>query len=56
MIEIYPITENIQDTQPEKTMCKALFLTDVDISPENLEACHRMRRKGWVIFKIFSRK
>ena len=46
MIEINPITENIQDTQPKKTMSKTLFLTDVDISPENLKACHRMRRKG----------
>ena len=56
MIEINPVPEDIQDMQLEESICQALSLTGTPVSTGDLEACHRMRRRDWVIVKFSSRK
>ena len=57
MIEINPVPEDIQDMQLEESICQALSLTGTPVSSTgDLEACHRMRRRDWVIVKFSRRK
>ena len=59
-LDSFVIPENTQDTQLGKTICKhyayALCPTSKCVSPEDLEACHRVRRKNRVIVKFYRRK
>ena len=32
-------------------MCQALSLTGISVEPDNLQACHCMKKKDWVIVK-----
>ena len=36
----------------EESVCKALSLIGVNVVPEDLNACHRMKRSGRVITKF----
>ena len=56
MIEINPVLENIQDTQLEESICQALSLTVALVSLGDLDNCHRVRQKDWMIVKFSSRK
>ena len=40
----------------EDSICKALSLTGVNVVPEDLQACHRMKRSDRVIVKFKCRK
>ena len=51
MREINPVSEDIQDMQLEESICQ-----DTPVFTGDLEACHRMRRRDWVIVKFSSRK
>ena len=42
--------------QLEESICQALSLTGIPVSAGDLEACHRMRQRDWVIIKFSSRK
>ena len=54
MIEINPVLENIQDTQLEESICQALSLTGALVLHVDLDTCHRMRQKDWIIVKFSS--
>ena len=42
------ITEDVL----EENICKALSLTRVNVVPNDLHACHQMKRSDWVIVKF----
>ena len=46
----------IQDDVLEASVCKVLSLTGVTVAPEDLHACHRMKRSDRVIIKFKCRK
>ena len=55
-IEVNPVPAEIQDDVLEASICKALSLTGVTVAPEDLHACHRMKRSDRVIIKFKCRK
>ena len=40
----------------EQTVCQALSLTGTSVEPDELQACHRMRKKDRVVIKFKCRK
>ena len=55
-IELNPVSAEIHENVSEESICKALSLTGVDVVPENLNACHRMKRSERKIVKFKCRK
>ena len=55
-LEINPAPSAIQDNVLEKTVCQALFLTGINVSPDELHSCHRLNKKYRVIVKFKCRK
>ena len=55
-IEINPIPQSIPNTDLENKVCQALSLTGRTVTPEALEACHRMKNKERVVVKFKDRK
>ena len=55
-IEINPVPAEIHEDALEDSICKALSLTGVNVVPEDLQACHRMKRSDRVIVKFKCRK
>ena len=51
-IELNPFPAEIHEDVLEDSICKALSLTGVNIVPEDLQACHRMKRSDRVIVKF----
>ena len=51
IIELNPVTADIHLDVLEESICKALSLTAVNV-PQDLHACHRMRRSDIVIVKF----
>ena len=51
-IEVNPVRAEIQDDILEASVCEVLSLTAVNIAPEDLHACHRMKRLDRVIVKF----
>ena len=47
-------SQNIQDTQLEESICQALSLTGALVLHGDLDTCHRMRQKDWIIVKFSS--
>ena len=56
MIEISPVSLKISNDELEGLVCKALSLTGNKVSPNDLEACHHLKKKENVIVKFKSRK
>ena len=56
MIEISPVPLEISNDELEGLVCKALSLIGNKVSPDGLEACHRLKKKKNVIVKFKSRK
>ena len=56
MIVISPVPLDVSNDHLEGLICKALSLTENEVSPNDLEACHRLRKKENVIIKSKSRK
>ena len=54
--EVNHVPAEIQDDVLEASVCKALSLTRVNVAPEDLHACHRMKRSDRVIKKFKYRK
>ena len=48
-IELNPVPAEIHQDVLEDSICKALSLTGVNVVPEDLQACHRMKRSDRVI-------
>ena len=55
-IELNPVPAEIHEDVLEDSICKALPLTGVNVVPEDLQACHRMKRSDRVIVKFKCRK
>ena len=55
-IEINPVVQSIPFADLENKVCQALSLTGTTVTPDNLQACHRMRNKEKVIVKFKDRK
>ena len=54
-LEINPVPSDIADDVLEQSVCQALSLTGTSAEPDDLQACHRMR-KNRVIIKLKCRK
>ena len=55
-LEINPVPSDIADDVLEQSVCQALSLTGISAEPDDLQACHRMRKKDRVIIKFKCRK
>ena len=55
-LEINPVPSDIADDILEQSVCQALSLTGISVEPDDLQACHRMRKKDRVIIKFKCRK
>ena len=43
-IEVSPVSASISDEELEDTICKALSLTGHKLIPDDLQACHRLKK------------
>ena len=55
-LEINPVPASIDDDVLESSVRRALFLTDHEVKPDDLQACHRLKKKDTVIVKFKCRK
>ena len=57
-IELNPVPTEIHEDVLEESICKVLSLTGVNVVPEDLHTCHRMKRSDRVIvkFKCYKQK
>ena len=55
-VEVNPIPPSISDEELELNICEALSLTGHEIKPNDLQACHRLKKKELVIVKFKCRK
>ena len=55
-IELNPVPADITEDALEENVSKALSLTGVNVIPNDLHACHRMKRSDRVIVKFKCRK
>ena len=51
-IELNPVPAEIHEDVLDDSICKPLSLTGVNVVPEDLQACHSMKRSDRVIVKI----
>ena len=51
-LEVNPVPSDIADHVLEQSVCQALSLTEISVEPDNLQACHCMRKKDRVIIKV----
>ena len=56
ILELSPIPSDIPNDVLEDRICDALSLTGEEVSPADLQACHRMKKKNFVIVKFKCRK
>ena len=54
--EINPVPASIDDNVLESSVCRALSLTGHEVKPDDLQACHRLKKKDTVIIKFKCRK
>ena len=55
-IKINPVPESLEDEILEENICKALSLTSVNVTPEQLHSCHHWKKQNRVIVKFICRK
>ena len=55
-LEISPVPASIGDDVLESSICKALSVTGHEVKPDDLQACHRLKKKDTVIVKFKCRK
>ena len=55
-MELNPVPAEIHEDVLEESVSKALSLTGVNVVPEDLHACHRMKKSNRVIVKFKCRK
>ena len=55
-LEINPVPASIGDDALESSVCRALSLTGHEIKPDDLQACHRLKKKDTVKVKFKCRK
>ena len=49
MLEINPVLHSINNVDLQEKICKDLFLTDTKVKTDDLDACHRLKKKDKVI-------
>ena len=55
-LKINPVPSDITDDVLEQSVCQTLSLTGTSVEPDNLQACHCMRKKDCIIMKFKCRK
>ena len=55
-VEVNPVHPSINAEELEINICKALSLTGHEVKPDDLQACHRLKKKELVIVKFKCRK
>ena len=55
-LEINPVPASISGNVLESSVCRALSLTGHEVKPDDLQACHRLKKKDTVIVKFKCRK
>ena len=55
-LEINPVSSDIVDDILEQSLCQGLSLTGISAEPDDLQACHRMKKKDCVIIKFKCKK
>ena len=55
-LAINPVPVSIEDDILESSICKALFLTSHEVKPDDLQACHHLKKKDNVIVNFKCRK
>ena len=55
-LEINPVPASIGDDVLQNSVCRALCLTGHKVKPDDLQASHRLKKKGGVIVKFKLRK
>ena len=55
-LEINPVPASIGDDVLESSVCRVLSLTSHEVKPDDLQACHRLKKKDTVIVKFKCRK
>ena len=55
-LEITGIPSSVSDKDLEEVVCKAITKAGVDITPDDIEDCHRVGNKGQTIIKFGKRK
>ena len=55
-MEVNPVPPSIGDEEIELNICQALSLTEHEVKPDDLQACHRLKKKESVIVKFKCRK
>ena len=55
-VEVNPVSPSISDEELKVNICKVLFLTGHEVKPDDLQACHRLKKKELVIVKFKCRK
>ena len=55
-MKVNPVSPSISDEELELNICKALSLTGHEVKPDDLQACHRLKKKELVIVKFKCRK
>ena len=56
MLEINYVPHSIDNVEIEEKVCEALPLTGTKVKLDDLDACHRMKKKDKVIIKFKNRK
>ena len=44
-IEVSPVPASVGDEELEDSICKALYLTGHEVIPDDLQACHRLKKR-----------
>ena len=55
-VEVNPVPPSISDEELKLNICKALTLTQHEVKPDDLQACHCLNKKELVIVKLKCRK
>ena len=55
-LEINPVPISIGDYVLENSVCRAFSLTSHEVKPDDLKACHRLKKRDFVIAKFKCRK
>ena len=49
LVEVNPVPPSISDEELELNICKALTLSGHEIKPNDLQACHCLKKKNWLL-------
>ena len=55
-LEINPMSSHIRDDLLEQSVCQALSLTGIWVEQNDMQACHRMKKKDQVMINFKCRK